>query len=99
MDRDMVNCLHYLYQWQQISRAQLDEQDPKKRLFWCSGDTMVVSCQQEKKFFCPLLQAVMQFVYSRAYAGAEPSVATFDHSDIRGLVTGKTCFRRGAASV
>jgi hypothetical protein len=26
-------------------------------------------------------------------------LATFDHSDIRGLVTGKTCLRRGAASV
>ena len=39
MDRDMVNCLHYLYQWRQLTRAQLEERDPKKRLFWCPGDT------------------------------------------------------------
>jgi hypothetical protein len=39
MDRDMVNCLHYLYQWKKITRAQLDEPDLIKRIFWCSGDT------------------------------------------------------------
>jgi hypothetical protein len=39
MDRDMVNCLHYLYQWQHITGAQLDEPDKEKRLFWCRGDT------------------------------------------------------------
>ncbi len=39
MDRDMVNCLHYLYQWGQLSPTQLNEGDPKKRLFWCDPDT------------------------------------------------------------
>lgn len=39
MDRDMVNCLHYIYQWDEITEAQLDESDPSRRLFWCLGDT------------------------------------------------------------
>lgn len=39
MDRDMVNCLHYLYQWGQLSPAQLDEVDPRKKPFWCDPDT------------------------------------------------------------
>jgi hypothetical protein len=44
MDRDMVNCLHYIYQWTQISAQRMaDEQrlpngDPR-RIFWCPGDT------------------------------------------------------------
>ena len=39
MDRDMVNCLHYLYQWGQLSEVQLDAGDPERRLFWCDPDT------------------------------------------------------------
>lgn len=39
MDRDMVNCLHYLYQWGQIIQKQLNESDPRKKLFWCPPDT------------------------------------------------------------
>jgi len=39
MDRDMVNCLHYIYQWGEITVAQLDENNPRRRLFWCLGDT------------------------------------------------------------
>ena len=44
MDRDMVNCLHYIYQWNEISAQQMDAErhlpdgDPG-RLFWCPGDT------------------------------------------------------------
>jgi hypothetical protein len=60
---------------------------------------MVVSCQEEKTTPVHFCKRLCWYVYSRAHAGAEPSVATFDHSDIRGLVTGKTCLRRGAASV
>jgi len=37
MDRDMVNCLHYIYQWGEITGAQLDQNDPLRRLFWCLG--------------------------------------------------------------
>jgi hypothetical protein len=39
MDRDMVNCLHYLYQWGQITASQLHETDPRKTPFWCQPDT------------------------------------------------------------
>ncbi len=39
MDRDMVNCLHYLYQWGQLSPAQLNPIDPARQLFWCDPDT------------------------------------------------------------
>jgi len=39
MDRDMVNCLHYIYQWGEITDAQLDQNDPRSRLFWCLDDT------------------------------------------------------------
>ena len=39
MDRDMVNCLHYLYQWGQLSPSQLNEWDPQKKLFWSDPDT------------------------------------------------------------
>jgi hypothetical protein len=59
---------------------------------------MVVSCQEEKS---------IPVRFSSGYAGTyipghmpgQNLLATFDHSDIRGLVTGKTCLRRGAASV
>ncbi len=40
MDRDMVNCLHYLYQWHQLNEEQVFETDPQKKLFWCEGDTV-----------------------------------------------------------
>ena len=36
MDRDMVNCLHYLYQWGEIRPDQLDGAPP---VFWCDHDT------------------------------------------------------------
>jgi hypothetical protein len=39
MDRDMVNCLHYIYQWGEITVAQLGENNPRRKLFWCLGDT------------------------------------------------------------
>lgn len=39
MDRDMVNCLHYLYQWGQINLEQLNESSPRKKPFWCDADT------------------------------------------------------------
>lgn len=39
MDRDMVNCLHYLYQSGSITAARLNKVDPKKKLFWCDPDT------------------------------------------------------------
>ena len=39
MDRDMVNCLHYLYQLGELTPTQLNENDPRKRLFWCVPDT------------------------------------------------------------
>ena len=39
MDRDMVNCLHYIYQWGEITSAQLDDSDPNRKLFWCLHDT------------------------------------------------------------
>jgi len=41
MDRDMVNCLHYLYHWGQITLEQLkeNEPDPRKKPFWCGPDT------------------------------------------------------------
>lgn len=43
MDRDMVNCMHRLYQDGKLTEEQLDKsrasQDPKDRLFWCVGDT------------------------------------------------------------
>lgn len=34
MDRDMVNCLHYLYQWGQITPDQFKDEP-----FWCPHDT------------------------------------------------------------
>jgi hypothetical protein len=34
----MVNCLHYLYQWGQITTEQLQAIDQNK-LFWCGADT------------------------------------------------------------
>jgi hypothetical protein len=39
MDRDMVNCLHYLYQWGQLSPMQLNAGDVLRQLFWCDPDT------------------------------------------------------------
>jgi hypothetical protein len=38
------------------------------------------------------------WMYSKAPEGAEPVLATVEYSDIRGLVTVMTFFRRGAAS-
>jgi len=38
MDRDMVNCLHYLYHLAPIPLTRLDETSPYK-LFWCASDT------------------------------------------------------------
>jgi hypothetical protein len=39
MDRDMVNCRHYLYQRGALSRNQLDDQSPARKPFWCGHDT------------------------------------------------------------
>jgi hypothetical protein len=47
MDRDMVNCLHYLYQWGEITPEQLFENDPVKRIFWCNADTRYPLTSQE----------------------------------------------------
>ena len=38
MDRDMVNCLHYIYQWGSIAADELNEKIGP-RLFWCLNDT------------------------------------------------------------
>jgi len=62
-------------------------------LIWLSG------VKQRKRPLSTLAKWLGLLLYTRAYAGAEPDVATSDHSDIRGLVTGKTYLRRGAASV
>lgn len=35
MDRDMVNCVHYIYQWGKITKVQLND----GKLFWCTPDT------------------------------------------------------------
>ena len=39
MDRDMVNCLHYLYQRGSIPFTELKETVQERRLFWCPFDT------------------------------------------------------------
>lgn len=39
MDRDMVNCLHYLYQWGRIDDAQLNSPNLQGKPFWCDPDT------------------------------------------------------------
>jgi hypothetical protein len=39
MDRDMVNCLHYLYQWGSVSAEQRRDWQSSERLFWCPFDT------------------------------------------------------------
>jgi len=39
MDRDMVNCLHYLYQWGDIPLSKLEHEGTRSMLFWCGPDT------------------------------------------------------------
>lgn len=39
MDRDMVNCFHYLYQWGDIPLSKLEHEDTRSMLFWCGPDT------------------------------------------------------------
>jgi hypothetical protein len=40
MDRDMVNCLHYLYQGQPVTNDSLNHTGRNDRLFWCGPDTL-----------------------------------------------------------
>jgi hypothetical protein len=39
MDRDMVNCLHYLFHNPTLTRAEATKSDGKDPKFWCAWDT------------------------------------------------------------
>ena len=53
---------------------------------------MVINCQVEKGLPVHFILWLCCSLYSRAYVGSEPYVATIDQSDIRGLDTARPVF-------
>jgi hypothetical protein len=53
---------------------------------------MVVGCQADRGFPCPLFEVAMLFHCFQGICWGRTCVATFDRSDIRGLVTARPVF-------
>ena len=62
-------------------------------------DLIWLSVVKKKKVLLSTFASGYAGTYIPGHMPGQNLLATFDHSDIRGLVTGKTCLRRGAASV